>query len=91
MAARASRIEIRVSDEERAMLQAAADAQGEKLIEFVRRAARADAEQVMAERASIAVESERAEAFLAALVQPAAEAERGLRRLTALPGVPSRW
>ncbi len=59
MAARASRIEIRVSDEERAMLQAAADAQGEKLIEFVRRAARADAEQVMAERASIAVESER--------------------------------
>ncbi|MBA2523527.1 MAG: DUF1778 domain-containing protein, partial [Solirubrobacterales bacterium] len=67
MAARASRIEIRVSDEERTMLQAAADAQGEKLIEFIRRAARADAEQVMAERASIAVESERAEAFLAAL------------------------
>jgi len=91
MAARSQRIEIRVSDEERVLEEAAAGAQGDTLSEFIRRAARAEAERVLAERTRISVDEERAEAFLAALVRPAADSERGLRRLLELPGEHSRW
>jgi uncharacterized protein (DUF1778 family) len=87
MATRTRRIEIRVTEQERALEEAAASAHGETLSEFVRRAARVEAERALAERARFVIDDEAAERFLAALERPTAEAERGLRRLVERPSV----
>jgi uncharacterized protein (DUF1778 family) len=81
------RIEIRITDEERSLEQAAATANGETLSEFIRRAARREAERTLAERTRYIVDDEAAQRFLAALEQPSPDAERGLRRLTERPSV----
>ena len=65
MASRTRRIEIRVTEDERALEEAAASAQGETLSEFVRRAALREAEQVLLERTSFAVDDDAARRFLA--------------------------
>lgn len=87
MATRTRRIEIRVTDEERALEEAAASALGETLSEFVRRAARVEAERTLAERTRLVVDDEAAQGFLDALDPPSADAERGLRRLLDTPSV----
>jgi uncharacterized protein (DUF1778 family) len=81
------RIEIRITEEERNLEQAAAAANGETLSEFVRRAARREAERTLAERTRYLVDEEAAQRFLTALEQPSPDAELGLRRLTAKPSV----
>lgn len=80
------RIEIRMTDEERDLEQAAAASQGQTLSEFVRQAARREAEQVLAERTRIALNPEEAGRFLAALDDPASF-ETGLSALTERPSV----
>lgn len=81
------RIEIRITEEERDLEQAAAAANGETLSEFVRRAARREAERALAERTRYLVDEEAAQRFLAALEQPSPDTQRGLLRLTAKPSV----
>lgn len=81
------RIEIRITEEERDLEQAAASANGETLSEFVRRAARREAERTLAERTRYLVDDEAAQRFLAALEKPSPDAEAGLRRLVARPSV----
>ena len=75
-----------MTDEERELEQAAAATRGQTLSEFVRQAARREAEQVLAERTSIVLDSEEAVRFLAALDDPAAF-EPGLSALTERPSV----
>jgi uncharacterized protein (DUF1778 family) len=87
MATRTRRIEIRVTEEERALEEAAASALGETLSEFVRRVARVEAERALAERTQLVVDYEAAERFLAALERPTVDAERGLSRLIEKPSV----
>ena len=84
--AKTRRIEVRMTDEERELEQAAATARGQTLSEFVRQAARREAEQVLAERTSIVLDSEEAARFLAALDDPASF-EQGLSALTERPSV----
>jgi len=84
--AKTRRIEVRVTDEERELEQAAAAARGQTLSEFVRQAARREAEQVLAERTSIVLDSEEAARFLAALDDPGSF-ESGLSALTEHPSV----
>ncbi len=81
------RIEIRITEEERNIEQAAATVKGETLSEFVRQAARREAERTLAERTRYIVDEEAAQRFLTALEQPSPDAERGLRRLTEKPSV----
>lgn len=78
--ARSRRIEIRVTDEEHAFEEAAAQAMGVSLSEFYRRAARASAEEVLAERSRITLDDDEAARFLDALEHPE-RFEAGLRRL----------
>jgi uncharacterized protein (DUF1778 family) len=91
MASRAStktrRLEIRITEEELSLEQAAASVNGESLSEFVRRAAHREAERTLAERTRYVVDDEAAQRFLSALEQPSADVERGLRRLTEKPSV----
>ncbi len=61
------RIEVRISDEERQLEEAAAAALGVTLSEFVREAARGRAQEVLRERGEIALDDETARSFLAAL------------------------
>lgn len=84
--ARTRRIEIRMTDEERDLEQAAAATRGQTLSEFVRQAARREAEQVLAERTSIALNPQEATRFLAALDDPSSF-EAGLGALTERPSV----
>jgi uncharacterized protein (DUF1778 family) len=84
--AKTRRIEIRMTDEERELERAAAAARGQTLSEFVRQAARREAEQVLAERTSIALGAEEANRFLAALDDPS-PFEAGLSALTKRPSV----
>ena len=84
--AKTRRIEIRMTDEERDLEQAAAATRGQTLSEFVRQAARREAEQVLAEHTSIALNPEEATRFLAALDDPASF-EAGLGALTERPSV----
>jgi len=84
--AKTRRIEIRMTDEERDLERAAAAAQGQTLSEFVRQAARREAEQVLAERTSIALNPVEANRFLAALDDPS-PFEAGLGALTERPSV----
>lgn len=81
------RIEIRITEEERSLEQAAAIANGETLSEFVRRAARHEAERTLAEHTRYVLDDEAAQRFLAALEQPSPASEGGLRRLTGKPSV----
>ena len=85
--AKTRRIEIRVTEEERDLEQAAAAASGETLSEFVRRAARGEAERTLAERTRYLVDEQAAQRFLAALEQPSAAVTEGLQRLTAKPSI----
>jgi uncharacterized protein (DUF1778 family) len=82
-----SRIEIRTTEEERDLEQAAAAASGETLSEFVRRAARQEAERTLAGRTRYVLDDDAAQRFLAALEQPSPDSERGLRRLVEKPSV----
>ena len=66
--------------------QAAAAARGQTLSEFVRQAARREAEQVMAESTAISLDEAEAKRFLAALEDPA-PFEPGLRSLLDRPSV----
>jgi uncharacterized protein (DUF1778 family) len=81
------RIEIRITEEERNLEQAAAAVSGETLSEFVRRAARHEAERTLAERTRYVLDDEAAQRFLAALEQPSPDSERGLRRLIEKPSM----
>jgi uncharacterized protein (DUF1778 family) len=81
------RIEIRITEEERSLEQAAATVSGESLSEFVRRAARREAERTLAERTRYVVDDEAAQRFLTALEEPSPDAERGLRRLVEKPSL----
>lgn len=81
------RIEIRITEEERNLEQAAATANGETLSEFVRRAARHEAERTLAERTRYIVDDEAAQRFLTALDNPSGNVVRGLRRLIEQPSV----
>lgn len=65
--AKSRRVELRISDEERRMGEAAAAALGLSLSEFVRQAARGRAEEVLRERVTIAVSQEEAARLLDAL------------------------
>jgi uncharacterized protein (DUF1778 family) len=75
-----------MTDEERDLGQAAAATRGQTLSEFVRQAARREAEQVLAERTSIALNPEEADRFLAGLDDPSSF-EAGLGALTERPSV----
>jgi uncharacterized protein (DUF1778 family) len=86
-ATKTRRIEIRITEEERSLEQAAATAKGETLSEFVRKAARREAERTLAERTRYVVDDEAAQRFLAALEQPSSTAKRKLRRLIEKPSV----
>jgi uncharacterized protein (DUF1778 family) len=81
------RIEIRITEEERNLEQAAATVNGETLSEFVRRAARHEAERTLAERTRYILDDEAAQRFLDALEQPSPDSERRLRRVTEKPSV----
>jgi uncharacterized protein (DUF1778 family) len=60
---------------------------GETLSEFVRQAARREAERTLAERTRYVIDDEAAQRFLAALEQPSPDAARKLRRLIEKPSV----
>lgn len=64
---KARRIEVRISDEERQLEEAAAAALGISLSEFVRQAARGRAHEVLREHGQITLDNETARGFLAAL------------------------
>jgi uncharacterized protein (DUF1778 family) len=81
------RIEIRITEEERSLEQAAATVNGETLSEFVRRAAHREAERTLAERTRYVIGDEAAQRFLDALERHSPDAERGLRRLIEKPSV----
>jgi uncharacterized protein (DUF1778 family) len=68
--ARTRRVEVRVTDEEHALQEAAASVLGVSVSEFYRHAARARAEEVMAERSRIVLSDADAEKFLNALDHP---------------------
>jgi uncharacterized protein (DUF1778 family) len=61
------RIEIRITEKDYSLEQAAATANGETLSEFVRRAAHREAEHTLAERTRYAIGDEAAQRFLDAL------------------------
>jgi uncharacterized protein (DUF1778 family) len=64
------RIEVRLSDEERRLDAAAASVLGESLSDFFRRAARARAQEVLADQRTIALDDLEATRFLEALELP---------------------
>jgi uncharacterized protein (DUF1778 family) len=64
---RAQRLELRLSDEERNLDAAAASAVGETLSDFFRRAARARAEEVLADQRRLVLSEDEAIRFLDAL------------------------
>lgn len=84
--AKTRRIEIRVTEEEHTLAQAAATALGVSLSEFYRRAARASAEEILAERSRIVLDEADAERFLDALDHPE-RFETGMARLAGRPSV----
>jgi uncharacterized protein (DUF1778 family) len=84
--AKSRRIEIRVTDEEHAAEEAAARALGVTLSEFYRGAARARAEEILAERSRVVLDEHEANRFLDALEHPE-RFEHGLRRLAERPSV----
>lgn len=67
---RAQRLELRLTEEERSLGVAAAAAVGETLSAFFRRAARARAEEVLADQRDIRLTADEATRFLDALETP---------------------
>lgn len=67
VSARSRRIEVRVSDDERRLEEAAAAALGLSLSEFVRQAAHGRAREVLREQTDLVLDDGAAERFLAAL------------------------
>jgi len=84
--AKTRRIEIRVTDEEHSLEEAAATALGVTLSEFFRRAARESAEEVLAEQSRIVLDDEEAARFLDAIDHPE-RFETGLAWLADRPSV----
>ena len=84
--AKTRRIEIRLTDEEHSLEEAAATALGVTLSEFFRRAARESAEEVLAEQSRILLNDEEAARFLDAIEHPE-RFEAGLAQLAARPSV----
>jgi uncharacterized protein (DUF1778 family) len=84
--AKSRRIEIRVTDEEHALEEAAAQTLGVTLSEFYRQAARTSAEDVLAERSRITLDEAEAVRFLDAIDHPE-RFEAGLQRLAERPSV----
>lgn len=80
----AGRVEVRISEDDRRLGEAAAAALGVSLSEFVRQAARARAEEVLREKTSITLDDDAAARFLAVLDADAPPPE-GLRELLARP------
>ncbi len=78
---RTQRLEVRLTDDERALDVAAAAAVGETLSDFFRRAARARAQEVLADQRDIALTKEEAARFLQALETPDADSVTRLREL----------
>ncbi|MGA2453982.1 MAG: DUF1778 domain-containing protein [Solirubrobacteraceae bacterium] len=64
---RAQRIELRLTDEEREIDGAAASAVGETLSDFFRRAARARAQEILADQQQVSLSADEAARFLDAL------------------------
>jgi uncharacterized protein (DUF1778 family) len=84
--AKTRRIEIRVTDEEHSLEEAAATALGVTLSEFFRRAARESAEEILAERSRIELDDAEATRFLDAIEHPE-RFEASLAWLAAGPSV----
>jgi len=84
---RTSRLELRLTDDERALDAAAAEASGESLSEFFRRAASDRAARVMSEQRRIALSEAEAQRFLAALDQSDPQTVERLRQLRRRPTV----
>lgn len=82
--AKALRVEIRVSEEERSLEEEAAAVLGQSLSEFIRQAARGHAEEVLAEHTKVVLGEDDAQRFLDALDNPGRSVD-GLRRLTERP------
>jgi uncharacterized protein (DUF1778 family) len=78
---RAQRLELRLSDDERDFDAAAASAVGETLSDFFRRAARARAEDVLADQRRIGLDEDEAARFLDALDRIDADSVARLRDL----------
>jgi uncharacterized protein (DUF1778 family) len=74
-------LEVRLTDDERSLDVAAAAAVGETLSDFFRRAARARAEEVLADQRDIALTKEEAARFVDALETPDADSVARLREL----------
>ena len=84
--AKSRRIEIRVTDEEHSLEEAAATALGISLSEFFRSAARSRAEEVLSERSRIVLTDDEAARFLDAVDHPE-RFEPGLAWLADRPSV----
>ena len=67
VSARSRRIEVRVSDHERRLEEAAAAALGLSLSEFVRQAAHGRAREILREQTDVVLDDDAAERFLAAV------------------------
>ncbi len=78
---RDQRLELRLTDDERSLDAAAAAAVGESLSDFFRRAARARAEEVLADQRDIVLTEEEAARFLDALETPNPDSVARLREL----------
>jgi uncharacterized protein (DUF1778 family) len=78
---RTQRLEVRLTDDERSLDVAAATAVGETLSDFFRRAARARAEEVLADQRDVALTEGEAARFLDALETPNADSVARLREL----------
>jgi uncharacterized protein (DUF1778 family) len=70
MGTKTCRLDVRITEAERSLEQAAAIASGETLSEFVRRAARTEAERTLAERSRYVLDDDAAQRFLMALEKP---------------------
>jgi uncharacterized protein (DUF1778 family) len=82
---RTSRLELRLSDDERELDAAAADAMGETLSEFFRQAARDRATRILAERRRIVLTDDEARRFLEALDESDPKTVARLRALRERP------
>jgi len=78
---RDQRLELRLTDDERSLDAAAAAAVGESLSDFFRRAARARAEEVLADQRDIILTEEEASRFLDGLETPDPDSVARLREL----------
>jgi len=78
---RDQRLELRLTDDERSLDAAAAAAVGESLSDFFRRAARARAEEVLADQRDIILTEEEAARFLDGLETPDPDSVARLREL----------